>query len=176
MVETDEEKEFCAAVGELILWTSVIDSQLTKAVILLYQLGASPMVENVIAELPLQRKIALIHAYLKQITNRDWSQKIKDWTNKVEKVNGYRNIAAHHIINRDKGKLVLIPAQATKVLKRISNLNKVDGAEIEASKTLDDICEWAKVAEEMGNQGEEVLSNLVKLEQERERRSRRKSG
>lgn len=175
MVETDEEKEFCAAVGKLVLWTSAIDSQLTKAVILLCQLGASPMAENVIAEIPLQRKIVLLHAYLKQITNRDWAQKIKDWTNKAEKVNGYRNITAHHLINSDKGKLVLVPIQATKVLKRISNLGQIGGPDIEPSKTLDDIRKWVKVAEEVVNQGENVISNLVELERERERNKKRKN-
>lgn len=175
MVETDEKKEFYAAVGELILWTSTIDSQLTKAVILLYQLGASLMAENVIAEIPFQRKIALLHAYLKQIRNRDWSQKAKDWINKAEKVNGYRNITAHHILNYDKGKLVLVPAQATKVLKRIRNFNEANGPDIEPPKTLDDIREWMKIAEEVGNEGEEVISNFVELERERVRRAQRKN-
>ena len=175
MVETTEEKEFCAAVGRLVLWTSAIDSQLSQAVVLLCQLGASPMVENVIAEIPLQRKIALLQAYLKQITNRDWSQKIRDWTNKAEKVNGYRNIVAHHLINSDKGKLVLVPLQATKALKRISNLGQVGGPDIDPPKTLDDIREWAKAAEEVVKQGDRVLSNLKELDREGERKKQKEN-
>ena len=45
MVETDEEKQmrdFCTAVGELILWASAIDSQLTKAVIRYFTLTETP--------------------------------------------------------------------------------------------------------------------------------------
>lgn len=158
MVETDEEKQmrdFCTAVGELILWASAIDSQLTKAVIRYFTLTETPLLEPVISELPVRTKIDLLRSRSKHITASDWSNEVKSWTNKAEKVNGYRNIAAHHqVVSDDNGKPILFSAQARKLLRRI------DGSEVQPARTIDDIHKWVKKAKEAFTDGEEVLVNL----------------
>ena len=155
MVENDTEmKDFCAAVGELILWTSAIDSQLTKAVIQIFPLPENPMLEPIIAELSFLAKCGLLRSRSNHINNSDWSAQIKSWTKKAEKVNGCRNIAAHHQVTFENEKPVLFSAQATKLLKRI------DGSSVQPAKTIDDIHQWVEKAKEAYTQGNNVLSNL----------------
>ena len=167
VAETDNEMEmqaFCAAVGELILWGSAIDSQLTKAVIRLFLLKETPMLESVIAELPTRTKIALLRADSKHISAPEWRQKIKDWANKTEKVNDNRNIVAHHQAKFENGKLILFSLQATKLLKRI------DGSNIQPAQNIDDISKWIDTAKETIMQGETLLQDLEQFVEEYTRR------
>lgn len=155
MVEKDKEtKDFCAAVGELILWTSAIDSQLTKAVILICPLPKHPMLEPVISEITFLAKCGILRSRSNHINNSTWSKQIKNWTKKAEKINGYRNTTAHHQLTFENEKPVLFSAQATKLLKRI------DGSSVQPPKTIDDIHQWIEKAKEAFTQGNNVLSNL----------------
>ena len=147
VIESDDEMEmqaFCAAVGELILWGSAIDSQLTKAVIglCLVNVPDTPMLESVIAELPVRAKSGLLLDYAKHITASDWSSEIKTWVNKAQKAYDNRNIVAHHQVGHEDGKPILFSQNARKVLKRI------DGSEVKPPKTVDDIHAWIELAKE----------------------------
>ncbi len=170
MVEIDDKIEmqsFCAAVGELILWGSALDSQLTKAVIRLFLLKETSMLESVIAELPTRTKIALLRADSKHINASDWQQKIKDWAKATEKVNDYRNIVAHHQAIFENNKLILFSLQATKLLKRI------DGSNIQPAQNIDDIRKWIDTAKETIMQGETLLQNLDRFVEEYKKRQTR---
>ena len=155
MVEADAEmRTFCEGVGELVLWASEIDAQLTKAVIRAYSLTETPMLEPIVAELDARAKVGILRARSKHIKTAAWSKGITRWVNKAEKVNGYRNTVAHHQVAVSDGKLILHSAQARKLLKRIR------GLEPAPAKTVDDINQWVEAARVAYEQGQNVLANL----------------
>ena len=123
MVEADAEmRTFCEGVGELVLWASEIDAQLTKAVIRACLLTETPMLEPIVAELDARAKVEILRYWSKHIKTAAWSRGITRWVKKAEKVNKYRNTVAHHQIAVNDGKLILHSAQARKLLKRIKDL------------------------------------------------------
>jgi len=155
MVEADAEmRTFCEGVGELVLWASAIDAQLTKAVIRVCLLTETPMLEPIVAGLDTRAKVEILRAMSKHIKPAAWSKGITRWVKKAEKVNGYRNTVAHHQIAVNDGKLILHSAQARKLLKRIKDLKPAP------AKTVDDINRWVEAARDAYRQGQNVLSNL----------------
>ena len=155
MVEADAEmRTFCEGVGELVLWASAIDAQLTKAVIWACSLTETPMLEPIVAELDARAKVDILRARSKHIKTPTWSKGITRWVNKAEKVNGYRNTVAHHQVAVSDGKLILHSAQARKLLKRIRGLKPAP------AKTVDDINQWVEAARGAYEQGQNVLANL----------------
>jgi Fe-S cluster biosynthesis and repair protein YggX len=78
---------------------------------------------------------------------------------KVEKVNGYRKMVAHHQVLVNDGKLILHSAQARKLLKRIKDFKPMP------AKTVDDIHEWIEAARGAYGQGQSVLANLDRFAQ-----------
>ena len=160
-VEVDAEmRAFCERVGELVLWASAIDAQLTKAVIRACSLTETPMLEPIVAELDARAKVEILRAWSKHINAPAWSKGITRWVKKAEKVNGYRNIVAHHQVAGSDGKLTLYSPQARKQLKRIKDL-KPDPA-----KTVDDINKWVEAARNAYEQGQTVLANLDRFAEE----------
>ncbi len=158
MVEADAEmRTFCEGVGELILWASAIDAQLTKAVIWACSLTETPMLEPIVAELDARAKVEILKAWSKHIKRAAWSKRITRWVSMAEMVNGYRNTVAHHQIAVSDGKLILHSAQALKLLRRIKDLKPAP------AKTVDDINRWVKAARDAYEQGQNVLANLDRL-------------
>ncbi len=161
MVETDAKmRTFCQGVGELVLWASAIDAQLTKAVIRACSLTDTPMLEPIVAELDARAKVAILRAWSKHIKTAAWSRGITRWVKKAEKVNEYRNTVAHHQIAVNDGKLILHSAQARKLLKRIKDLKPAP------AKTVDDINRWVEAARNAYGQGQNVLANLDRFAEE----------
>ena len=155
MVEADAEmRTFCEGVGELVLWASEIDAQLTKAVIRACLLTETPMLEPIVAELDARAKVEILRYWSKHIKTAAWSRGITRWVKKAEKVNKYRNTVAHHQIAVNDGKLILHSAQARKLLKRIKDLKPAP------AKTVDHINRWVEAARDAYRQGQNVLSNL----------------
>ena len=158
IVEGDAEmRTFCENVGELVLWASAIDAQLTTAVIRACSLTETPMLEPIVAELDARAKVEILRARSKHIKTAAWSKGITRWVNKAEKVNGYRNTVAHHQVAVNDGKLILHSAQARKLLKRIKDLRPAP------AKTVDDIHQWVEAARGAYEQGQNVLANLDRL-------------
>ena len=161
MVEADAEmRTFCEGVGELVLWASAIDAQLTKAVIRACSLTETPMLEPIVAELDARAKVEILRAMSKHIKTDAWSKGITRWVKKAEKVNGYRNTVAHHQIAVNDGKLILHSAQALKLLKRIKDLKPAP------AKTVGDINRWVEAARDAYRQGQNVLANLDRFAEE----------
>jgi len=160
IVKADAEmRTFCEGVGELVLWASAIDAQLTKAVIRACSLTETPMLEPIVAELDARAKVDILRARSKHIKTAAWSKGITRWVDKVEKVNGYRNMVAHHQVLVNDGKLILHSAQARKLLKRIKDFKPMP------AKTVDDIHEWIEAARGAYGQGQSVLANLDRFAQ-----------
>ncbi len=165
MVEADAEiRTFCEGVGEIVLWASAIDAQLTKAVIRAFSLTETPMLEPIVAELDARAKVAILRARSKHIKPVAWSKGITRWVKKAEKVNGYRNTVAHHQVAVNDGKLILHSAQARKLLKRIVDLKPAP------AKTVDDIIQWVEAARGAYQQGQNVLENLDRFAKEHAKR------
>ena len=150
----DEMRSFCESVGELILWSSAIDGQLTKAVIRTQRLSETPMLEPIVAELGARVKVEVLRAWAKHIKAKDWSKGISTWADKVEKVNTYRNMAAHYQVAESDGKLILHSSEARKLLKSIKGLKP------SPPKNADDISRWVKAAKSAYERGQKVLANL----------------
>jgi len=160
-VEADAEmRTFCESVGELVLWASEIDAQLTKAVIRACSLTETPMLEPIVAELDARAKVEILRARSKHIKKDAWSKGITKWTAKAEKVNGYRNTVAHHQVAVSGGKLILHSPKARKLLKSIKDFKPVP------ARTVDDIRLWVKAAKDAYDQGRNVLANLDRLAEE----------
>jgi hypothetical protein len=165
MVDPDEQMQaFCNGVGELVLWASAIDAQLTKAVIRACSLTESPMLEPIVAELSVRAKADILQARAKHIKTDAWSKGITKWVGKVDEVNVYRNIVAHHQVAINDGKLVLYSPQARKLLKGIKDLKPAP------AKTIDDIHRWVEAAKDAFTRGQNVLANLDRLAEEAARR------
>ncbi len=152
-----EMRVFCESVGELILWTSAIDAQLTKAVIRVCCLAESPMLEPIVAELDARAKVEILRARSKHIRSKAWSKGISGWADKAEKVNGYRNTVAHHQVVISDGKFVLFSPQVRKLLKGIKDLKPMP------ARTVDDIKLWVEVSKDAYTLGQNVLNNLDRL-------------
>lgn len=170
MVEADAEmRTFCASVGELVLWASAIDAQLTKAVIRACSLTETPMLEPIVAELGARAKVEILRARSKHITSAAWSKGITKWTDKADKVNGYRNIVAHHQVAMSDGKLTLYSAQARKLFKKIKD------SKAAPARTVDEIKQWVEAARDAYGQGQNVLANLDRFAEEVAKRQPKKT-
>lgn len=155
MAEADAEmRTFCASVGELVLWASAIDAQLTKAVIRACSLTETAMLEPIVAELDARAKVEILRARSTHIKSTAWSKGITSWVKKVEQVNRHRNTVAHHQVVVNDGKLILHSAQARKLFKRIKDLKPIP------AKTVDDVNRWVEAARNAYGQGQNVLANL----------------
>jgi len=165
LVETEKEMQtFCKAVGELVLWGSRIDQQLTKAVIRTCSLKETPLLEPVVAELGVRAKIDILRARSKLIKPITWSKGISTWLNKADKVNGYRNIVAHHQVEQGaNGQLILFSPQARRLLRNIKDLKPAP------AKTIDDVHKWEEQAKDAHKRGQIVLVNLDRFAKEADR-------
>jgi len=151
-------KEFCAAIGELILWANLIDGQLNKATLGMFALPEHPMIEPIVAHLEARAKAELLKKRAKIISSVDWKNKITNWVERAEKANRQRNIVAHHGIPVSDRKIYLHSDQLGKI---ISSLDTSDGT-IKAGESmgLKDIKEWVERAREAYREGVTVLDNL----------------
>lgn len=163
----EDMKIFSQAVGELVLWASAIDAQLTKAVILAFSLKESSWLESFIAEVDARAKIESLKKWSNLIQKKDWSTRITKWTEKIEKVNSYRNIVAHHQVGMSAGKLILHSDQARKLLKKIKKNSRhtPNKTVVDTHMTVNDIQKWVKEAAEVYVEGQKVVDNLARLAQ-----------
>ncbi len=160
----------CQGVGELVLLASAIDSQLTKAVIMACLITVTPLLEPIVAELDARTKIEILRAISKHIRQTDWSKGITKWAEKVEKVNSYRNIVAHHTVAMSDGGLILYSAQARKLLRSIKD------SKLAPPKNINEINKWVAAARETAGQGQTVLANLHKFTEKQANAKQKKRG
>ena len=70
-------QDFRAVIGELILWTGLIDTQLNKAILGMMALSDHAMIEPIVAQLDARPKAELLKKRAKTIP--------KEWRNKITK-------------------------------------------------------------------------------------------
>jgi transcriptional regulator with XRE-family HTH domain len=121
-VEPADEK-FRAAygvVGELVLLTTALDHQLNHILIQALPLAESPMLEAVVATLDMNRKIEMLKARAKHISNPTWHKALQGHLEKLEQISSWRNIACHTaLIPDEQHGAVFAPAAAAKLLKNL---------------------------------------------------------
>lgn len=154
----NQAKEFCAAIGELILWASFIDDQLTKALTRMMALPEHAMIEPLIAQLDARQKSELLKRRAKIIEQPDWRSRIGNWVERAERANRYRNIVAHHSVRSEGGEILLHSNQLGKILASLDT----SGGTIRPGKLkgLADIRGWIKEATATFIEGNVVLDNL----------------
>lgn len=157
-VSEEQMRDFCAAIGELILWASLIDSQLNRALLGMMALPEHAMIEPIIAQLDPRPKAELLKKRAKIITSNDWKNKITNWVERAEKANAKRNIVAHHGIRVSGDTITLHSDQMVKI---IDSLDTSDGV-IKQGKAmgLADIREWIDKAKKAYEEGVAVIANL----------------
>ncbi|HYE28774.1 MAG TPA: hypothetical protein VEA61_11145 [Allosphingosinicella sp.] len=151
-------KEFCAAIGELILWASLIDGQLNRALVGMMALPHHVMIEPIVAQLDPRPKAELLKKRAKIITSTDWRNKIRNWVERAEKVNAKRNIVAHHGIRVADGKIMLHSDQLGKIIDSLDTTG--DTIKVGESRSLADIKEWIEQAKVAFEEGQNVVANL----------------
>lgn len=157
----NEVKKFCAAVGELILWANLIDTQLNKAMLGTFALPEHPVIEPIVAQLDARQKSELLKKRAKLIKALDWRTKILKWVERAEKVNGKRNVVAHHGMRIENGEIILYSDQLGKI---IDSLDKVGGNLAPGrSMGLADVLKWIDYAKGTYEEGRIVLTNLIRF-------------
>ena len=113
---TEDMAEFSSAIGELILWTNMIDVQVNQALTLLLTLPDHAFVKPIVAQLDIRPKLEIIKKRLKFLpSDNAWRLNILKWTRDVEKVCKNRNHAAHCRIQIRNDKIKLTSSQLTKI-------------------------------------------------------------
>ncbi|MDE2167168.1 MAG: hypothetical protein KGJ66_12635 [Alphaproteobacteria bacterium] len=118
--DTAENKETYAIVGELVLIASALDTLLNSVMVQVLHLGASPMIEPVVATLEPVRKIEILKERASFIRNDVWRKRLTAFVAKAESVFRHRNIACHMPAIFENGKWTLTPVSAAKVLKHLN--------------------------------------------------------
>ena len=151
-------KEFCAAVGELILWANLIDHQLNQALIAVLALPEHPFIEPIVAQLDARPKAELLKKRVKFLpAGNDWRKRIRAWVERAEKANSNRNIVAHHRVAVDgEGGITLVSSQLTKVFDAITPDMKPA-----PKRGLAEVREWVRHAQAAADEGQVVLANLA---------------
>jgi transcriptional regulator with XRE-family HTH domain len=170
IMEKAQNARFRAAygvVGELILITTALDYQLNHILIQVLHLTESPMLESVIATLEMNRKIEMLKARSKHIQRPNWRTAVLSHLEKLERIWKWRNIAAHTaLIPDDKDGAVFAPAAAAKLLKSF----QVDEEPVANRTPISDLKPIIKLAESALYDGQKILLNFVKVNEERVRR------
>ncbi len=156
-----ESKNFCAAIGELILWAAIIDGQLNKALIAILALPEHAFLEPIIAQLDARAKAELLKKRAKLITQSEWRNGVKNWVERTEKINAKRNFVAHHSIRVLDGKLVLHSDQLTKIFDTIDSVD--DRLVSRNSRDISDVQKWIDLAKTVYEEGATVIENLEQV-------------
>lgn len=160
---------FCAAVGELILWASLIDTQLNKAILGLFALPDHRLIEPIVAQLDARPKTELLKKRAKLIPPGEWRRRVGKWVEHAEQANAKRNVVAHHGMRIEGGRILLHSDQLTRLIDRLA---ADGGALIPADKKGSaDVVQWIEQAKAAYGEGETVLANLDRFRGEARLRS-----
>jgi len=165
-----EDAKFRAAygiVGELVLITTALDHQLNHILIQVLHLDETPMLESVIATLDMARKIEMLKARSRHISQSAWKKPLLTYIDKLERISKYRNIACHTpLIPDEKNGAVFAPAAAARLLK---SLTISDPREIERLP-INDLLPEIRRGEEALYDGVVIINNFAAANRERQRR------
>jgi transcriptional regulator with XRE-family HTH domain len=173
---TDPNARFRAAyavVGELVLMATALDHQLNHVLIQVLHLAISPMLESVVATLDMNRKVEMLKARSKYISNKTWQKALEIYLDKLEKVSSWRNIACHTVLIPDeKHGAVFAVAAAAKLLKSLQ-LGEHSTAKM---IPITDLTPNIRLGESALFDGQNILCNFRRLNAERVKRFPKNAG
>jgi hypothetical protein len=136
-----------------------LDHQLNHVLMNVLPLTESPMLESVVATLDTARKIEMLKARSKHITQPAWSKPLQSYLDKVERVAKWRNIACHTALipDTDHG-AVFAPAAAAKLLKSLQLSDNPTARRIPVSEVEQAI----RIGESALGAGQNIIENFQK--------------
>ena len=156
-----------AVVGELVLITTALDNQLNHILIQALHLTESPMLESVVATLDMARKIEMLKARSKHISNLKWSKPVLSYLHKLERISKWRNIACHNpLIPDNKAGAVFIPTAAARILNSLKLNKPPDARRIPIADVIPEI----KGGESALFDGQLIIQSLQAANAERKQR------
>ncbi|MGH9866306.1 MAG: helix-turn-helix transcriptional regulator [Candidatus Acidiferrales bacterium] len=161
-----------AVVGELVLMATALDHQLNHVLIQVLHLADSPMLEAVVATLDINRKVEILKARSKYISNKTWQRALETYLDKLEKVSRWRNIACHTaLIPDEKHGAVFAPAAA-------AMLKSLQLGEFPTTKRIPitDLPSNIRLGESALADGQTLLHNFQILNAERAKRFPKNAG
>jgi hypothetical protein len=163
--ETPFIKEY-ALVGELVLTVSALEHQLTDVLIALLHLTPSPMLFPVVAALDTRRKIDIFKARIAHMpSGSQWKESAMKYVNLAERAQKGRNIACHLMPKIKDRELRFVPIDAARFLKDL-DLSQASIKEVKSERLEADLL----LAQNALSQGEALLANLERMNQELNRR------
>ena len=112
--------EVYAIIGELVLMASGLDALLNSVMVQVLNLGASPMIEPVVATLDPGEKIEILKKRARFIRPDAWKKRVTSFVTKAKSVFRQRNIACHTPPVLEDGTWTLTPVKAAKLLKYLT--------------------------------------------------------
>jgi DNA-binding XRE family transcriptional regulator len=166
-VTTERFRAAYSVVGELVLLTTALDHQLNHVLIQVLHLADSPMLEAVVATLDMNRKIEMLKARAKHISNAAWQKPLQTHLDKLEQVSSWRNIACHTALIPDKEHgAVFAPAAAAKLLKNLQLGENPTSKQIPIAEFTPKI----KLGESALFEGQVLIQNFERMNAERLKR------
>lgn len=160
-----------SVVGELVLMATALDHQLNHVLIGVLHLTDSPMLESVIATLDMNRKLEMLKARAKHIAPQNWRKALISYLDKLESISKWRNIACHTVLIPDeKFGAIFAPTAAAKLLKALRLGDEPTTQKIPIS----DLRPQIKSGEFALAEGQNLISNFIRMNQERAKRFGRK--
>jgi hypothetical protein len=169
----DEERqsaEAFAVVGELVMTSSLLDSQLNRVLVTMLDFGENPMIESVIATFDPVRKIEILKARASHMPKGDWRKNVGKYCDHVDAVFKQRNIACHTPPAFKDGVWTFKPFAAAKLFKKIDLIGKT----VKPS-TLEDFRVAIKTGERALGEGATLVENLLRANAKQNRRNAAKA-
>ncbi|MER8792890.1 hypothetical protein NKH75_01605 [Mesorhizobium sp. M0984] len=160
------ESEICEIVGRVVLSASLLDNQINSVLIAVLSLEDKALTFAVVAAHDAVRKIEILKAFAAQIPKDEWRKPLVRYLEGVEKINQARNTAAHSMVIEQGDDYVLVSNNAAKLLKATDK--KTRAITRVPLGTLKDASERAK---RLYKEGQTVLENFVRFQEERKKRS-----
>jgi len=144
-----------AIVGELVMIFNSLDWQINHVVIEVFNLGEAKLLEPVVANLDMSRKIHMLKERASVMHDNEWRKQVVSYCKKLEEVTKQRNIACHSAPVLENNVWKFKSVQATKLFKAINfETKELRGSEIEQFASA------IRKAEEALGQGDDLIRNF----------------
>ena len=159
-VTTERFRAAYSVVGELVLLTTALDQQLNHVLIEVLHLANSPLLEFVVATLDMDRKIEMLRARAKHISNPRWHKALQTHLDKLEQVSSWRDTACRTaLITDDEHGAVFAPAAAARLLRHLQLGEKPTSEKI----PIADLTPQIKLGESALFEGQALILNFKKM-------------
>jgi hypothetical protein len=117
--DEDQAKVAYPILGELVLLSSALDYLVTQVLIVVLDLGESPLLEPVVTTLDVVRKVEILKGRAAHMPRGTWQNDVTKFCDKIESVFKQRNIACHTPPAFKAGVWTLKPVAAAKMFRNL---------------------------------------------------------